>query len=184
MEDIILIRAYKSWDSSCFSQLYSRYIDDIYRFILRKTGDIEVAEDITSQVWIKILTHIYDFEEKSGATFKSWIYRIAYNAVVDFYRKQKETVGLDDIPEISLSEDVWKYVDDKEKLTQVKQYLETLSKNEQEVVFLRVWDDLSYKEISEILWLSLDNCKKIYSRSIKKIQSNIVTLICIILFLL
>jgi RNA polymerase sigma factor (sigma-70 family) len=84
----------------------------------------------------------------------------------------------------SISPDFAKSVDDSATLKKVTDYLHTLSSREQEIVFLRVWDDLDYKEISEILGISVDNCKKIYSRSIKKVQANLATMLLFILLFL
>jgi RNA polymerase sigma factor (sigma-70 family) len=63
----------------------------------------------------------------------------------------------------------------------VLSFIETLKADQKEVVLLRVWEDLSYKEISEITGKSLDNCKKIVSRSLKNIQANFILILLIIL---
>lgn len=105
MEDILLINAYKQGNSSCFGELYDKYGDDIYRFVLRKVGERELAEDLTSGIWIKTLSSIDSYQEQSGATFKSWLYRIAHNSVIDYYRTKKENVDIEEIVEPSLSPD-------------------------------------------------------------------------------
>lgn len=184
MEDIVLVNAYKDGDDSSFNEIYERYIDDIYRYVYRKVGDREVSEDITSSIWMKILQNIEKYQEQSWATFKSWIYRIAHNAVVDHYRTRKEHEDIDGICEPGFSQDFWKQVDDTDSLKKVMQYLQQLWAKEKEIVILRVWDDMSYKEISEIVWESIDNCKQICSRSLKKIQANITLVLVLILMIL
>ncbi len=158
-------------------------MDDIYRFVYRKIGDTQTSEDIVSSVWIKILNKIENYEEQSGATFKSWIYRIAHNSVIDYYRTKREQTDIDEIPEPSFSLDFGKMIDDKDKLKEVVSYLKSISSKEREIVFLRVWDDMSYREISEIVGESVDNCKQIYSRSIKKIQANITLTVFLIIII-
>lgn len=184
MEDILLINAHKQGNTSCFGEIYEKYVDDIYRFVLRKVGEKETAEDLTSTIWIKILSSIDSYQEQSGATLKSWIYRIANNTVIDHYRTKKENVDMEEIVEPSLSPDFWKDLDNKDSLKHVVEYLQWFSSREQEIVFLRVWDDLSYKEISEILGESVDNCKQIYSRTIKKVQANITLILLLFLLIL
>ena len=184
MEDIVLIGAYKDGDNSAFWDLYKKYIDDIYRFVYRKIGEEKIAEDIVSEIWIKILNNIENYREQSGATFKSWIYRIAYNTVIDYYRTKKEKVDIEEILEPWFSSDFWKNIDDKDCLKRVEKYLENLSQKEREIIFLRVWDDMSYKEISEIIGESVDNCKQICSRTMKKIRANIIFLFLLVLFLI
>lgn len=126
------------------------YIDKIFAFILRKTSEREVAEDLCSQVWIKALKGLEKFSEQEAASFKSWMYRIAQNTVIDYYRSKKEEVSIDDVVEITFHEDIAKNIDNKDVLHEVQEFLKTLKPLEREVVILRVWDDLSYKEISEI----------------------------------
>ena len=184
MEDIVLINAYKEWDSSCFWEIYKKYIGDIYRFVYRKVGNVQVSEDITSSIWIKILNSIHTYEEQSGASFKSWIYRIAHNSVIDYFRTKKEDINIEEITEPWWNLDFWKEIDDKDTLVRVKKYLWELSEREREIVFFRVWDDMSYREISEILCISVDNCKQICSRTIKKIQANISLVLLFLLFIL
>lgn len=181
MQDLVLIHAYKEGDNSAFWKIYEYYVDDIYRYIARKVWDIETSEDLTSKVWIKILGSIESYEEQSGASFKSWIYRIAHNSVIDYYRSKKENVDISEIPQPAISPDFGTMYDDTKKLQEVQGYLKTLSDKEQEVVFLRVWDDMTYKEISEVLGISVDNCKQVYSRTLKKIQANISLLLVILI---
>ena len=90
------------------------------------------------------------FEAQEGASFKSWIYRIAQNTIIDYYRSKKEQVDIDEISEIGFHENITDIIDNKEKLLRVREFLKTLKPIEQEIIFLRIWDDLSYKEIAEI----------------------------------
>jgi len=184
MEDALLVHAYQDGNTSSFWEIYERYMDDIYRFVIRKVWDKETSEDITSQVWIKILNSIDNYSEQSWATFKSWLYCIARNTVTDYYRTKKEHVDIEEVIEPGFTTDFGKHIDDVTTLKKVSQYVWELSDKEKEIVFLRVWDDLSYKEISEILGVSVDNCKQIYSRSVKKIQANITLLLMILVCIL
>lgn len=170
-------------DFDSFGELYERYIDQIFAFVLRKTSQRELAEDITSQVWMKAMKWLDSFSEKEWASFKSWIYRIANNAIIDYYRSKKQQVDLDEIGEIGFSHDLGKCIDDSDKLSQVQEFLKDLKPIEQEIITLRVWDELSYKEIAEITGKKEDNCKQIYKRTLEKVQANIMLLLLIIILL-
>jgi RNA polymerase sigma factor (sigma-70 family) len=74
-------------------------------------------------------------------------------------------------------------IDNKDKLAAVVELLNTFNKTHREIIMLRIWEDLSYKEISEITGSSVDNCKKIVSRGLKTIQANFVLLLLFIILL-
>ncbi len=177
MLDIELVEHCQKWNLDYFWTLYDRYVDKIYRFIYVKTSKKEVSEDLTSEVFIKALNNINRFKVQSWATFKSWIYRIAHNLVIDYYRCQKEDLALDDYMNLWKIEDFWKALDDKEKVKKVLDFLDTLKKEHKEIVIMRIWDNLSYKEISDIIWLEESNCKQIFCRTIKKINPNLILLV-------
>ncbi len=175
---------FQAGDFDAFGEIYEEYVDQIFAFILRKTSDREIAEDLTSQVWMKAMKGLEKFSDKQGASFKSWIYRIANNSVIDHYRTQKEQLDIDKVDEIGISADLGKCIDDQDKLIEVKAFLGDLKPIEQEIVTLRVWDEMSYREIAEVTGKKEDNCKQIYKRTIEKIQANILMIcLCIIVFL-
>lgn len=176
------ISRFQAWDFDAFGELYSEYIDQIFAYVFRKTSEKEIAEDLTSQVWMKAMKGLSSFSEKEGASFKSWIYTIAGNTVIDYYRTQKGQVGIEEIAEIGISEDIGKHIDNREKLHEVRTFLWHMKPLEQEIVILRLWDELSYKEIAEVVGKKEDNCKQIYKRTLEKIQANII-LSCVLLIL-
>ena len=167
-----------------FSELYESYCDEIYKFIYLKIYDTQKAEDITSEVFMKAINSIQSFTIGKWANFRAWLYRIAYNQVVDTYKKQREQVSLEEYIESGFEEDLWKKIDDKEKLKQAFSFLEKEKKDYQDIVIMRVWDWLSYKEISHIIGKSEVNCKKIFSRAIAMINANLCMLFVIGLIIL
>jgi RNA polymerase sigma-70 factor (ECF subfamily) len=180
MRDREYICRFQNGDFEAFGVLYEKYIDAIFAFVYRKTSDKEIAEDITSRVWMKALKSLEFFGDRDNANFKSWIYRIAQNTVIDYYRTRKEQVDIDAIVEVGICEDFAVRIDSNDKLSKVTEFLQTLKPIEREIVILRVWDDLSYKHIAGLLDKKEDNCKKIFSRALKKIQANIVMLLLIL----
>jgi RNA polymerase sigma-70 factor (ECF subfamily) len=116
MRDRKYIDRFQAGDFEAFGFLYERYIDNIFAFVYRKISDKEIAEDLTSRVWMKALKSLEFFGEKDNANFKSWIYRIAQNTVIDYYRCHKEQVDIDAIVEIGISNDFACEIDNKDKL--------------------------------------------------------------------
>ena len=183
MEEAKVIENAKLWDFSGFWKIYDMYIDSIYKFIYLKTSSKEVAEDITSDVFMSALNKIDSFNIEANSSIKSWLYRIANNKVIDFYRTNKTTEEIWDYLDMSIKEDISGDIDNKEKLKEIVKFLDTLKKDQREIITLRIWEDLSYREISEITGKSIDNCKKIVSRSLKLISANFVLLLLLIIIL-
>ena len=184
MNDLEIIERCQSWDSSDFGILYDRYIDKIYNFIYLKTYDKEISEDLTSDTFFKVLNKIKLIDVSWKFTFNSWIYKIAYNNIIDFYKTKKEELNIENIYNIWVENDIWKEIDDKEKLKEVFEYINGLKQEHRDILVMRLWDNLSYNEIAEITWKSVDNCKQIFSRNMKNINSNITTAILILLFMI
>jgi len=165
------IRACKEGKLEYFEELYSQYVKDIYRFVFYRVRNKELAEDITSDVFFKALKAIGSFSE--GQSFRAWIYTIARNTLIDQYRKHKDITSLDneDTPDVrDESQDVEKQAHHTLLLEQVQDALKHLSESQRDVVIMRVWDELSYKEIAEITGKTEGNCKMIFSRAVVQMR--------------
>ncbi|MDD2515891.1 MAG: RNA polymerase sigma factor [Candidatus Gracilibacteria bacterium] len=186
MEQIIerAISSCKKGEIESFGVIYDYFIEKIYDFCFYKTFDKSVSEDLTSDVFFKTLKNMKSFPGVTLKDFNSRIYRIAYNTTVDYYRTKKEHVDLEIVKNSSsYNEKFGDNFDNKNKLEEVLDYLDTLPKMHKDILTMRIWDELSYAEISEITNQSVDNCKQIVSRNLRKIQENISFLI-ILMFLI
>ncbi len=79
-----LIRRAKR-DPSAFGELYDRYVERIYNYVLHRVGDVGDAEDLTSRVFQRALVKMPGYEDR-GAPFGAWLYRIAHNLIANWYR--------------------------------------------------------------------------------------------------
>ena len=91
-----IIKDCKKGDLEKFSGLYDVYIGKIYRFIFYKTSHKETAEDLTSKTFMKALKSVDRFDTEKG-TFQAWLFRIARNTVIDFYRTKKDLKNIEDV---------------------------------------------------------------------------------------
>jgi DNA-directed RNA polymerase specialized sigma24 family protein len=101
--------------------------------------------------------------------------------VKDFYKTKKDEINIDEIFNLWIENNFWDNIDDKNKLEEVIDFLKSLKVEKREILIMRIWNDLSYKEISEITWKSVDNCKKITSRVLKDINTNLAIFILLII---
>src|SRR5690242_19609134 len=90
-----LVRRAQAGDQDSFARLYDAYMERIYRYIFFRVADDELAEDITSQVFLKVWEKLGTYRP-GQSPFIAWLYRIAHNAVIDSYRTRKALIPLDD----------------------------------------------------------------------------------------
>lgn len=166
-----LIERSQQGDSEAFGLIYDRHVRTIYDFIYYKTRHKETAEDLASQTFFKALKNISSVD--SDRAILSWLYKIAHNSVLDHYRTTRHQDDIDDCYDLSDDTDTISDLDDAEDVKRVKQYLHTLTPLERDIVIMRVWQELSYKEISEMVGKTEANCKMIFSRTLKKLRNTI-----------
>jgi RNA polymerase sigma-70 factor, ECF subfamily len=158
-----------------FSVLYDAYIKKIYDFIFYKILHKETAEDLTSQTFVKVFNNIGSFDASLGS-FSSWLYRIAQNTLIDHVRTRKETSEIDENWDIASTTNVQKEVEAKSHLEGVYKYLETLSTEHRELVVMRVWNEMSFREIAETTGKTEDSVKMMFSRIMKKMRTDLAGL--------
>lgn len=173
-QEFVAVRACQSGSPERFDELYVSYAERIYRFIFFKTLHKETAEDLTSEVFMKALERIGQFDSERG-TFSSWIYRIARNAVIDHYRTRHPSDSLEDGWDVASKTDVASEAETGIALDKVKHAVQLLAPEQREVVIMRLWDGLSHAEIAEILEITESNSKQIFSRTIRKLREQLGT---------
>lgn len=156
-------------DLEDFGLLYETYFKRIYSFVYYRTNHRETAEDLTSLVFLKALEKIRNFKKGS---FSAWLYRIARNSVIDHYRVSKTYLDLVEAMDRS-GNDICADMEQRELLEQVGKLLDKLDQTQRDIVVMRLWDGLNYREISEIVDKTEENCKVIFGRTLVKIRQEI-----------
>lgn len=153
LQEKILVAKLSRKDKDAFAQLYDFYIDKIYRFIYFKVSNQAVAEDLTSQVFLKIWQHAVEGNIRSGNTFQSLVYTTARHTVIDYYRRNQESqnVQLENAHDIADEKDLAKEFDDKTSLSEIEVKLKSLKSEYAEIIILRYINELSIKEIAAIV---------------------------------
>ena len=179
-QELALIQACQSGDNEAFGRLYDQYFKKIYSFIYYKVSHKESAEDLVADTFYKALANLKKFNSAQG-NFNAWIYRIARNTVIDHYRGSKDVQDLGALPDFS---EIDSTIDQRLSLEEVRDKLYKLNETQREIIILRVWHDLSYQEIAEIVGKSEDNCKMIFSRGIKELRLSLASLIILFTMLI
>ncbi len=146
-----LVRQAKSGDADSFAQLYDAYVERVYRYIYFRVSDDMTAEDLTSQVFLKAWEHL-DRYRPGASPFLAWLYTIARNQVIDYYRTQKETVTLDDAIAMAsgartLDDEVQVAFD----LQAVRDALQFLTEEQQQVLILKFIAELPTENIAKMM---------------------------------
>lgn len=158
-----LVAAYKAGDESALECLISRHKDKVFTSIMMFVKDQYQAEDIFQDTFIKVVHTLRSGNYKDEGKFAPWVMRIAYNLCVDQHRKNKRN------PSITTSEgfdifDVLPFTDEnaEQKITRtetqdkVRQLVEQLPDEQKQVVVLRHYANLSFKEIAELTGVSIN----------------------------
>ena len=170
--DFSIIQLVQSGDKKAFGELYEHYIKKIYDFIYYKTHHQQTAEDLTSLVFVKALEKINNFKIDEAASFQAWLYQIARNTVIDHYRTDKKQINIEDVWDLAQDENFELDLDTKMQLEEIKKHLGNLKSKQRDIVIMRVWQEMSYKEIAQIMGESEANCKMIFSRALAKLKEE------------
>jgi len=159
-----------------FSRIYNLYVDHIYRFIYIKVSSRQIAEDLTSEVFLNAWKKICKKDDQIIQNPKAYFYKIARNTVVDFYRTNKKEIIISDIDNQQI-EDTDQRVDEQEKtksdLIAIQKELANLKPEYQDVIIWRYVDGLSIKEISQILNKSRGATRVTIHRAIKQLKKQL-----------
>lgn len=147
-----LIRRVQKGERECFGHLYDQYMSKIYRYVLMKVSNVSEAEDLTHEVFVSAFENLRGYRPK-GYPFSTWLYHIARNKVIDYYRTHKIHVNFENIDEnvFKVVGAVEQGVDLNINFGRVKSAMLKLSEDHQDILIMRFIDDLSPKEIAQAL---------------------------------
>jgi len=177
IDKYLLYRVQIKRDPEAFVKIYDRYVEAIYRFVILKLPRQEDAQDVTAEVFTRFWQYIQ--QQRNVKNVRAFLYKIARNLVVDFYRHQKKTIELDIV---TFSEERTSTIIDsnqdsslvemeaKTELALVLSQLDKLKEDYRDVLILRLIDGLAFADIASILDKKITTVRVIYHRGIKAIQ--------------
>lgn len=155
-------------DSRAFGQLYQKYVDAIYNYVYYRTSGQKEAEDLTSRVFLRALKHIENYEDR-GYPFSAWLYRIAHNLVVNWYRDRdrKDEVPLaDQYPPPSVEDRTERRLTKQNEREELLEVIRELPEDRQQLIILKHVEKLTNKEIGEIMGRTEGAIKALYHRTL------------------
>lgn len=158
LADEVLVRLYTQGNNSAFDTLLKRYEKKVFSYLLYSVKNQELAEDLFQDVFIKIIVRIKNGQYAENGKFASWLMRIVHNHLIDYYRtspsdkiisNDSSEVDLFNNADIAINENREQEMIDQQTLKEVKDLIDKLPDNQREVLIMRVYDELSFKEIAE-----------------------------------
>lgn len=160
-------------DKVAAGELVNFYYKDIYIYVFNQTRDRELSKDLTQEIFISVLKSITNYEGKKSS-FKNWVYKIASNKIVDYYRSKyyRYTTIVEeiDIYDFRAAHNVEYDFEIKEVVEEVMNVVNRLSSNIQEIFRLKVFGEMTFREISNLLDISESTVKTRYYSSVRQIK--------------
>ena len=163
LPDAVLVSKYIAGDETALSVLIDRHQSKIFGFIYSKIGDRDTTDDIFQDTFIKVIKTLKSNNYNEEGKFLPWVMRIAHNLVIDHFRKSKKMPLFRETEEFSIfsiMSDQSLSMENRLITEQVeldlKRLIDELPSDQREVVLMRMYQDLSFKEIAELTGVSIN----------------------------
>lgn len=172
MTDELIMEAVKNGDLQRASLLFERYNKRVFNFLARMTMDRDVAEDLTQNVFFRMIKYRNSFKE--GNRFQSWIYQVARNVFSDHYNATKnrkaDFVDVEKMSDRMADNDDSMMMDEREKL--LHRSISLLNEEQRELLVLTRFQHMKYEEVAVIMDTTVANIKVKVHRAIAKLREH------------
>ena len=157
-----------------FEKIYDEYFPKIYNYIFYRLMSREDTEELVSEVFLKVVGNLEQFDSEK-AQFKTWIYRIAQNTLIDFYRTRKPEASLDDEnvdwePSVDFEAQLESITSPKRRA--IYQALTKLKERERMIIYYRFFEGYTNREIAKLLQMNESTVGTVLNRALKKLKTN------------
>ena len=168
-ERTLLERA-RAYDGEALGELYDEYAPLIYAYLYRRVQDAQMAEDLTGEVFVRVLQAI-QAERFWHTSFRGWLYRIAHNLLVDHYRKQPPTPTLTlDERLVADQDDLDSAVAERLSHQRLRSAISRLTSDQQQVLALRFGEQLTAREVGEVMGKSVSAIEALQHRGLAALR--------------
>ena len=162
------------------NKLVKKYYKEIFAFVYKQILDEHLALDLTQEIFIRMLQSIANFDSKK-ASFRTWLYRIASNHCIDFFRSKsfhasQQTIYVEEI-ELECAEDIVEQMMLKEDLKRMNELLYQYDPHAQQILRYKLFLELTFQEIAGLLGLSESTVKTKYYTVLKKLRKEMEAIV-------
>ncbi|MBU1082932.1 RNA polymerase sigma factor [Patescibacteria group bacterium] len=168
----VLIKRIQQGESDLFGRIFDIFSDRIFRFLYFRIGDRETAKDVLSETFLGAYQSLKRYQPRSNAKFSTWLFSVAHKKLVSYYRKEKKESGY----RARLTEDLVAAPDKLDTRLEYQEVIKQIAKlpdNLQEVLVLKLVEELDYAEISEITGKQEGNIRVLVHRAIKQLRDKL-----------
>ena len=178
--DETLMIKYQRGDAQAFEMLYTRHKGRLYRYLLRQCGNQSIADELFQDVWMKLIGARERYEVR--AKFRTYLYHLAHNRVVDFYRRQPKlnptSYNDEDCPQIEdIPSNQQHQPDIREEIRQqsnrLMELIEELPDAQREAFLLKEEADMSIDEIADVMGVNRETAKSRLRYAITKLRNGL-----------
>ncbi len=169
-----LLIARTRYDSTAFVQLYRSHYDAVFRYCLHRLFERHMAEDVTSEVFLKVIENIGGFKG-NDRQFRCWLYRIATNTVNNHFRKTARRKRILKVAREQTNSRVADCEEPADKLALLREAVFTLKPRYQTIITLRFFENLKLTEIAEVLSSSPGTVRSQLTRALAKLRKILAT---------
>jgi RNA polymerase sigma-70 factor (ECF subfamily) len=166
-QEAALIKRAKAGDEDAFSVLYHAYVQAVYHYLLVRLANPQVAEDLTAEVFLRVADSLPHYSDR-GLVFGAWLFRIARDRLVDYYRQAAHR------PVVDLDESLASETDDPSLETEqheawrsLQAALKQLTDEQRDVILFRYMEEWSLEETSSVMHKSVNAVKALQHRAVK-----------------
>lgn len=174
-EEMRMIRKIqKTGDKVSADILIRNYYDEIYRYVYRQTSDKHITMDLTQNIFVSMLQAISNYDNRH-AGFRTWLYRIATNKTIDYFRsrtiERKYILNIEDI-DIPDETELIQQIEIKDLLSRVQAYVNSLEINLQQIFRLKFFGEYTFIQVALLLSLPESTVKSKYYRLLKILREE------------
>lgn len=158
-----------------FAVLYERYFNDVFRFLHRRSGRMELTADLTQQTFLKAMLALPRYQPR-GAPFRAWLFRIALNEIRMHWRRRKEMTMELGLKEVApLAEETGLDLEEAQ-LGRLSHALSKLGEDQARLIELRYFDGLSFAEVGQVIGIGEDAAKMRTHRVLRRLRELLGTI--------
>jgi RNA polymerase sigma-70 factor (ECF subfamily) len=158
------------YDSQALAEIYDRYAEAIYRYLYRYLGNAAQAEDLTSDVFLKLLQSL-NTARAPNDRLQGWLYRVAHNLAMDWFRRQRRAVDLPLDVELLADTDLPpETVEHRQVREELRVAIRHLTTDQQRVILLRFGEGLKVADVARIMDKSEGAVKILQHRAVKRLR--------------
>ncbi len=169
--DLMIISLVRSGNKASFSELVKKYQKSVLRIALRLVRDLETAEDVVQESFLKAYQKLHLFEGR--AAFKSWLFQITVNTAKNKLRgKRNDTVDIENV-HLAVAPQGTTGLESTDVRAVLNEAIDNLPEKQKTALILRIYEDLSFKEVAEIMQCPYDTAKANYRHALLKLKNKI-----------